>query len=402
MGRHISKILIALWVCLILSIHSFACTSVMVSDKNNSIAGSNEDSFIILTKLWFVPGEEGQYSRVCLGYELNGSSLQGGMNEMGLFIDGNALGPKNWKADPNKLNFQGSLLESILAKCATVEDVIAFFKKYNVKALNDARFPVMDKTGASMVVEWFNDQVTFLRSDKNYQVATNFVGSKYSDLNAPCWRYKNAMNVLQTNSNASVENVRKALVSSHQNDNHIKTVYSYICDLKKGDIYIYNWHNFNDVVKFNLTEQIKKGYTEYYLYNLFKPNSEYKSFIENGVYESINYGYRENNTTVALMFYNAYKEKYPSVFKIDVNPDDLYKLANQLVSEKKDNDALVFLKRNIEEFPNHIESLITIARIYSSQNENYKSIRYYAEALDFDKNNKDILCELKLLLEKIN
>ena len=37
------------------------------------------------------------------------------------------------------------------------------------------------------------------------------------------------------------------------------TLYSYICDLKKGDIYIYNFHNFEEVAKINLEEELKKG-----------------------------------------------------------------------------------------------------------------------------------------------
>ncbi len=401
MSRHFKKILLSLCVLLYGTGHLYGCTTVMFSDNNMAIAGSNEDSFIILTILWFVPAKEGNYSRVCLGYEINGNSLQGGFNEKGLFIDGSALGPKNWKPDPLKLNFEGSLLDTILAKCATIKEVRDFFEKYNVKALNDARFPVMDRTGESMVIEWFNEEVTFLKSDKPYQVATNFVGSRYNDLNAPCWRYRNAMNVLSKNSKASIETVKEALVSSYQNDDHIKTVYSYICDLNKGEIYIYNWHNFDEVVKFNLSEEVQTGYSEYYLYNLFKPDSEYMNFIQNGVYESVNYGYRENNTAVALWFYDACKDKYPVIFKIRIKPEDLYKLANQLVSENILNDALVFLKRNIQEFPDHTESLVAIARIYESLNESFKSLKYYAEALDLDRNNSELLAEFKNLSDKI-
>lgn len=84
------------------------------------------------------------------------------------------------------------------------------------------------------------------------------------------------------------------------------------------------------------------------------------NFIQNGVYESVNYGYRENNTAVALWFYDACKDKYPVIFKIRIKPEDLYKLANQLVSENILNDALVFLKRNIQNFritQNHLLQL---------------------------------------------
>jgi hypothetical protein len=37
------------------------------------------------------------------------------------------------------------------------------------------------------------------------------------------------------------------------------TVYSNIYDLKNGEIYVFNFHNYNEVVKLNLEEQFKKG-----------------------------------------------------------------------------------------------------------------------------------------------
>ncbi len=236
--------------------YASACTIVMVSDQNNAIAGSNEDSYIVLTKIWFEPGNKGEYSRVCLGYDFNENSLQGGMNEMGLFIDGNALGPKGWKSDPKKMNFDEKLFDAILATCTTLEDVKRFFNKYNIRALNNARFPVMDKSGASMVVEWHNGEVTFLESEKNYQVATNFIGSDYINKEKPCWRYSNAIQVLEKNNKANIENVKNALMSARQDNEHAKTVYSFICDLKKGEIYVYNWHDFENPIEFVLNEEI--------------------------------------------------------------------------------------------------------------------------------------------------
>ena len=74
----------------------------MLSDNNVSLAGSNEDSVFPLTLIWFVPASEKEYARICLGYKMISNSVQGGMNEKGLFVDGNSLSKQNWKKDENK------------------------------------------------------------------------------------------------------------------------------------------------------------------------------------------------------------------------------------------------------------------------------------------------------------
>lgn len=84
--------LITLVLVIISKTGSYSCTIIMVSDSKVTLAGSNEDSVFPLTLLWFVPASENNYARVCLGYKMIFNSVQGGMNEMGLFLDGNSLG----------------------------------------------------------------------------------------------------------------------------------------------------------------------------------------------------------------------------------------------------------------------------------------------------------------------
>jgi hypothetical protein len=48
-----------------------------------------------------------------------------------------------------------------------------------------------------MIVEWFNGEVVFLETEKPYQVATNFVGSKYIGKEKPCRRYNKAVEILE-------------------------------------------------------------------------------------------------------------------------------------------------------------------------------------------------------------
>jgi penicillin V acylase-like amidase (Ntn superfamily) len=205
--------------------------------------------------------------RVVFGYD--DAPIQGGMNDQGLFVDGNALAPTVWKPDPAKQAFRGSAMMVILGTCANIKDVQAFFEKNNVPGLERARFPVADRTGASMVVEYAEGAVQCVRSDTWYQVATNFVISNIADGNYPCWRYKVADKIMSGAKELGVELIREVLDKTHQ-EGRALTVYSNIYDLKKGIIYLYNLRNFKEVVVLNLSEELKKGQRRVDLASLFK------------------------------------------------------------------------------------------------------------------------------------
>jgi penicillin V acylase-like amidase (Ntn superfamily) len=99
-------------------------TIIMVAKGKIVLAGNNEDWKNPKTKIWFIPASNGEYGRVCVGFD--NMFAQGGMNDQGLFIDANALGPTGWEPIEGKPTFQGALMDRILAECATVEDAIVF------------------------------------------------------------------------------------------------------------------------------------------------------------------------------------------------------------------------------------------------------------------------------------
>ncbi len=245
----------------------FGCTIVMAARNSLVLAGNNEDRNHPQTIASFMPATKSFYGRVVFGYD--DAPIQGGMNDQGLFIDGNALAPTGWKPDPAKQTFRGIGMMVILGTCATCEDVKAFFEKNNIPGLERARFPVADRTGASMVVEYGQGRVQFVRSDTWYQIATNFVISNIKDEDYPCWRYKAADKIMANAKELSVDLIREVLDKTHQ-EGRSATVYSNIYDLKKGIIYLYNLRNFEEVVVLNLSEELKKGQRRIELASLFK------------------------------------------------------------------------------------------------------------------------------------
>jgi putative intracellular protease/amidase len=246
----------------------FGCTIVMAARDGLVLAGNNEDRNHPQTIVTFIPAKAPYHGRIVFGYD--DAPTQGGMNDHGLFIDGNALRPTGWKPDPGKPEFPGNVMMTILATCATCEDVEALFRKYNVRGLERARFPVADRTGASMVVEFGRGQVRFVKSGTWYQIATNFVMSEVEDGNYPCWRYRAADKSLSEAKALSLGLVRDILDKTHQEGGGL-TVYSNIYDLKNGLVTTYNLRNFEEAVIMDLAAELKKGERRVELSSLFPP-----------------------------------------------------------------------------------------------------------------------------------
>ncbi len=249
----------------------FGCTIIMASRNGLVLAGNNEDRNHPKTIVTFVPASGKYYGRVVFGYD--DATVQGGMNDQGLFIDGNALAPTGWAPEPGKPTLGGFFMTTILSTCATCEDVKTLVERSNVPALGRARFPVADRTGASMVVEFGQGRVQFVRSDTWYQIATNFVMSNVKDGNFPCWRYRAADKTMSGAKELSLDLIRDVLEKTHQQGNSL-TVYSNIYDLKQGTIYVYNLRNFEEAVVMNLSEELKKGQRRLDLPSLFKPRTQ--------------------------------------------------------------------------------------------------------------------------------
>lgn len=356
-----------------------------------AIAGSNEDFFSPLTMMWYTPASDKYYARVCFGFRMVMNSTQGGMNEHGLFVDGNSLGNQGWRPDPARKNFMGSVLDQLLATCASVEDVKNFFLTYNCPALDVARIPVMDKTGASMIVEWFNGEVVFLETDRNYQIATNFNGSEFADRAKPCWRYNRADSLLGQQSLLSVNSVRDALNQTHVEGAGPKTLYSFICDLKSGDIFVYNFHDFSNARKFNFGEEIEKGRSSHYLSTLFPARSTaYQKFIEEGPLELLHRGLRSGRSQASL-FYHVIKSSYPEAFDMEIGPDLLNEFAASLNIEGRTEDAIFFQEKNCNVFPGDPSVHFELGKLYQQSGNPGRAIEEYNKTLEIDPGHKGAL-----------
>ena len=245
------------------SIH--ACTIFNKTKGDTVLVGNNEDWLLTDSQVMFYPASEGKYGRMYFGFKKNG---YGGMNECGLFYDVCALPRREIKFPEDKPLYLDDFWEFALEMCATVDEVVHLVKQYYIESLNRHHVMFVDSTGNSAVIEWAQDSLAIIYKTGDYQVVTNFM---LSDPNIeepyPCWRYRKANRLLQK-CNVSIEHFTAILDTVHQ-EGTFATQYSNIYDLKNRIVYAYHLYNYDEVVMFDLDEELKKGFHIYELPTLY-------------------------------------------------------------------------------------------------------------------------------------
>jgi antitoxin component YwqK of YwqJK toxin-antitoxin module len=264
-----------------------ACTTFNATQMGITLVGNNEDGTDPITYVWFLPAEKSKYGRVYFG--LSNKWPQGGMNDQGLFYDGTACPLLEVKKSKDKPIYNGNLSEKILEECSTVDEALELLGKYNLNYFRNGEMMIVDKFGNSVIVE--GD--TIIRKQGHYQVVTNFYQSKPSLGGYPCSRYDIAGLLLKKMERISVDYFRNVLDAVHTKG---YTQYSNICDLSKGIIYLFRDSNYQECVKLDLHEELKKGKNFYALSSLFSSRAiqyemtdrqirytgKYRDFYDNG------------------------------------------------------------------------------------------------------------------------
>ena len=259
--KRFSILIIVAAACLIGS-SVYACTGFCVSQGDVVLVGNNEDWKNPSTKVWYEPGEKGTYGRVYFGFD--NFYPQGGMNEKGLVFDGFATSPHKVKMSLNKPTYGGNLMDKVMSECATVEEALRIFDKYNLEFMERAMFFIADEHGDSAIIE--GDEI--IRKKGKYQVITNFYQSEVKDGKIPCGRYKIADAMLKEANEVSVDLCKRVLAATHNEGTH-PTLYSNVYDVKRKIVYLYHFHNFLNEVKIDLVEELKKGSRRLDLPDLF-------------------------------------------------------------------------------------------------------------------------------------
>lgn len=225
-----------------------ACTIFIGSNDQSTFVGNNEDyTPSVNTFLWIRPRQQGRYGYIFWGFEEK--YPEGGMNDKGLFMDAAALSQKIvLERNPLKPDFNGYLTETILRQCSTVEEVITLVKKYNLTWQEKAQILVADRSGDYAIIH----ANYIVRKTTSIFVLTNYSLRDPAAKDFSCWRRNTAYKYL-SGPDLSVAQFREILSKTAQTEPDNATVYSQVCDLRKGIIYLYRLHDFSVADTINLS-----------------------------------------------------------------------------------------------------------------------------------------------------
>ncbi len=257
----ITPYLLSIFIVISLSgTSAVACSVFNASGVDKVYAATNKDWNNKNTRIRFYAPSEGKYGRVYFGYQIpEGFQNVGGMNEHGLWYDGASLPSRSDIYNHfDKPTVNGELCEKALEECATVEEVIQLYKHYYTPHWQGHSMWA-DRSGNSVIIEYGEKDVVFLRKEQGYQVMTNYYLSDSANLRwSNCHRFNAITEILKKGKELNVELMTRALDAAHK-EGLTPTLFSNVYDLKKGEIYIYHFHYYGEFVRLNLAEELEKG-----------------------------------------------------------------------------------------------------------------------------------------------
>lgn len=233
---------------------TFCCTMFTFTNNGKTFFCNNEDNPNPDTEIRFYPSENGKYAWVYLGNPNDWA--QGGVNEKGLCWDWWAgFNVEGWKEDSTKITINGNPSETMIVKCATVEEAIDFYEKYNEPGFSYGRIMITDKSGNSVILGWKDGKMSVTPKDKDILAQGyrgNVVKSYFSNIKGE----------------KDLKYMTGALSAAHQNGKS-PTQYSNIICLNDGKIILYKNCDFDEFIELDYVKILKKGFAVYKISDLF-------------------------------------------------------------------------------------------------------------------------------------
>jgi hypothetical protein len=116
-----------------------------------------------------------------------------GMNEHGLVVGMAAVPPGGMKPDPSKTTVDSlGIIRQILDHARDVDEAVTLFEGHNVDMGGGPplHYLLADRSGHSVLVEFYQGEMVLVPNDDPWHVATNFLLSSVRDpAEGECWRY---------------------------------------------------------------------------------------------------------------------------------------------------------------------------------------------------------------------
>lgn len=381
-----------------------SCTIIYASDGNIALAGNNEDWTSPFGTIWFIPAEQGKNGRVYFGWKSHGRIIvQGGMNDQGLFWDGATAEHVEVPSDSSKPRYYTDLIFKATEECSTVEDVLKLFDRYDKGGTWNGHYLIGDRFGNSAIIE----PLTVIRKTSNHQIITNFLQSKIKPENIKDSRYRLAENIFKQQDSLSVNLFRKILNAVHWEEysgSMTVTLYSYICDLKKGDVYVYHFHNFEDVVKINLQEELKKGehfqsIISHFSYETFASKRYNAQRIVGLIQERAQENGLGGDEGAFALFREIKRGDYKD-YNLSVVEGHLLAVGYEYLEQEKTTEAIETFKFAVSEYPQSANLYDSLGEAYIKAGEKNLAKESYQKSLELNPNNEIAKKKLEQLAGK--
>jgi predicted choloylglycine hydrolase len=176
-----------------------------------------------------------------------------GMNEHGVTIALMAVSSANPPVDPDKKTiYTLDVIRLVLDYAKNTNEAVSLIQKYNISMPEPAcHYLIADPSGASVIIEFVNNQMVVIENQDQWQVCTNFIvhGSE-APMQVSCWRYNTVYHTLKgSDGNITTSDAMNILNNVAQSNTMWSTVY----DMVNKTVKVSVGRNYNKVYEFDST-----------------------------------------------------------------------------------------------------------------------------------------------------
>lgn len=373
------------------------CSMFKICANGKTFVGNNEDYWNPETWIWVNNPTVGKLGVVYFGFD--NFFPQGGVNERGLAFDGFAT--------PEKENLVASLAGSknitpidfitqVMTTCSSIADIKKLLNSYSLDDMASAQLMFVDRGGESIIVEGGN---IIVESAKHYQIATNFYQSSVTSTSSiTCPRYLAAQNMLESRKESDIAYCKSILKEVHQEGHWGGTQYSNIYDLTEGTIYLYLFHNFDEMVTFSVKDLIQRKDYQRPLRSFFHQTMPYNSFRKN-YYNAQSVAARAGEVEDRLLL-NELLNELSSNAQAVIWIDELIASSKQQLLKLKTNNAVDISVFACKIAPRNWKASLALAEVYLVSKKDTEALHEVDRALALKPNETSLITLRKSILHE--
>lgn len=256
-----------------------ACTAFVVTRDGHTFIGGNEDAWSINPLVRFEQAGQYRYGAIYLshynGHPFNGMTDQLGMNEAGLTFDGLGISgrPYRRKAGLPSVSVQSAMLH-VMRNCADVHEAAAYLSGIDM-GLSRSMLFLADRNGHHLVVE---PDTMMLGNDVWYAVGNWPMSSCGDPASIPIPRLQSGRTILAGAGEADriAHDALESMIACRTRMGE-GTLFSALFSPIEGRVLLWFYHDFAEVISFDLKEELAQGDHTIAMASLFGTRPEFEA-----------------------------------------------------------------------------------------------------------------------------